>query len=109
MRIWDIPLINLCDKHLVAEHGELHAIWSIITNNKKGFANHPEVSRWRGKLKALYRVHENLVSEMTYRGFNHNSSLSISKAVGKGSQDVYLSNIDEQIKILKAKDCKCIV
>ncbi len=31
MRIWDIPPKLLCRNHLLGEHRELHAIWSILT------------------------------------------------------------------------------
>ena len=64
MRIWDLPPENLCRKHLLGEHRELHAIWSIITNNKIGYSKHPETIRWKGKLKALYNRHEKQVAEM---------------------------------------------
>jgi len=64
MRIWDIKPSLLCRNHLLGEHSELHAIWSIITKNKRGFSSHPEVDRWRGKLKALFRRHQLLVKEM---------------------------------------------
>ena len=70
MRIWDIPPDKLCRNHLLGEHSELHAIWSILTKDKKGFARHPETLRWKGKLKALYIKHEIIVQEMKKRGFN---------------------------------------
>jgi hypothetical protein len=73
MRIWDIPPNKLCNRHLLGEHNELHAIWSILTKNKKGFIHHPETKRWKGKLKVLYLRHEQQIKEMEKRGFNHNS------------------------------------
>jgi hypothetical protein len=30
-RIWDADPALLCDRHLLGEHRELHAIWSILT------------------------------------------------------------------------------
>ena len=68
MRIWDILPKKLCRNHLLGEHRELHAIWSVIVNGKTGYAKHPETLRWKGKLKALYCRHEALVIEMTARG-----------------------------------------
>ena len=62
MRIWDIAPKKLCRNHLLGEHRELHAIWSVIVNGKKGYARHPETLRWMGKLKALYGRHEALVA-----------------------------------------------
>jgi len=35
MRIWDLPVKDLCKNHLLGEHRELHAIWSILTKNTK--------------------------------------------------------------------------
>ena len=109
MRIWDIPPEKLCRQHLLGEHRELHAIWNIISKDKKGYSNHPETKRWKGKLKALYNRHEKLVDEMKKRGYNHNSSLEASLAVGKEYQSEYVDSIDSQIQILKNKMCECKV
>jgi hypothetical protein len=68
MRIWDVSPEKLCRKHLLAEHRELHAVWSILTRGKKGYAQHPETLRWKGKLKALYLRHEQLAKELRARG-----------------------------------------
>ena len=107
MRIWDIPIEKLCNKHLLGEHRELHAIWSILVNNKKGYSKHPETLRWKGKLKALCIRHENLVEEMKKRNFNHNSPLDIKNVNGNNKQKEYVDSIEKQIKILKNKNCNC--
>jgi hypothetical protein len=107
MRIWDIKPEVLCRQHLLGEHRELHAIWSIISNNKKGYSKHPEILRWKGKLKALYLRHEEIVLEMKKRGYNHNSPLDEKLALGLGKQNVYIDSINDQLKILKYKKCKC--
>ena len=109
MRIWDIPVEKLCQKHLLGEHRELHAIWSILVNNKKGYSKHPETIRWKGKLKALYLRHEQLVKEMNARGYSHKSPLDEKFAKGYGTQKEYVDSIDEQIKILKKKKYNCKV
>ena len=109
MRIWDIPVEQLCQKHLLGEHRELHAIWSILTNDKKGYSKHPETLRWKGKLKALYLRHEQQVKEMEKRGFKHKSPLDENFATGKIIQNVYVDLIQNQIKILQNKKCKCKV
>ena len=67
MRIWDLEPACLCRSHLLGEHRELHAVWSILTQDKRGYRAHPETRRWEGKLAALYRRHEALVAEMTQR------------------------------------------
>ena len=107
MRVWDLPPKILCRNHLLGEHREIHAIWSILTENKKGYSNHPETLRWRGKLKALYKRHAEVVSEMQRRGYSHNSPLDRKFATGKAVQNDYVDSIDEQRSILKRKKCDC--
>lgn len=108
MRIWDIPPQELCRVHLLGEHRELHAIWTILTSGKKGYANHPETKRWIGKLGALYARHEEEVKEMRRRGYNHNSDLDKTVATGKSVQDEFLATIKEQRELLLAKQCECL-
>lgn len=109
MRIWDIHPRKLCRNHLLGEHRELHAMWAVITENKKGYSMHPETLRWKGKLKAMYARHEELVNEMNRRGFVHKSSLDKRKATGKSIQDEYVDPLSTQIGILKKKGCPCNV
>ena len=107
MRIWDISPNKLCRNHLLGEHRELHAIWSVITKKKKGYSKHPETLRWVGKLNALYSRHEDLVKEMKKRGFVHKSPLDKGKATGKSSQDVFLDSPSMQFQLLRKKRCNC--
>lgn len=109
MRIWDVSPSKLCRNHLLGEHRELHAMWSIITTKKKGYSSHPETLRWKGKLMAMYLRHENLVTEMNKRGYNHHSPLDKKMATGIAQQDEYVDSISDQIQILKKKNCSCKV
>ncbi|WP_230628980.1 pyrimidine dimer DNA glycosylase/endonuclease V [Methanosarcina barkeri] len=109
MRIWDIPPEKMCRQHLLGEHRELHALWSIIANNKKAYAHHPETMRWRGKLKALYLRHEALVEEMTRRGYKHHTPLDPALATGKAVQDEFVDSYEEQVRLLKERGCDCRV
>jgi len=109
MRIWDIPVEKLCRNHLLGEHRELHAMWVVITQNKKGYSKHPETIRWIGKLKAMYLRHGEQVKEMGCRGYNHQSPLDIKNATGKSKQDVFVDIPSIQIQILKQKECQCKV
>jgi len=109
MRIWDIPPDKLCRAHLLGEHNELHAIWNILTQGRKGYAGHPETKRWEGKLKALFRVHEEIVREMLARGYRHQSPLDKTLAIGSPVQTVFVDPVERQIAILKQKDCDCAV
>jgi coproporphyrinogen III oxidase len=107
MRVWDLDPKFLCRNHLLGEHREIHAIWNIITLNKKGYGSHPETRRWIGKLKALYLRHEKVKSEMIFRDYHHKSELNKKFALGKSIQDKFINTPQEQIKILKDKGCNC--
>ncbi|AFS80983.1 hypothetical protein NKOR_05485 [Candidatus Nitrosopumilus koreensis AR1] len=107
MRIWDITPEKLCKNHLLGEHRELHAIWTVVTEHKKGYSMHPETIRWKGKLKALYFRHNALVAEMIHRGYLHHSPLDKRKATGLSVQDTFVDSLNKQIRILKQKKCHC--
>lgn len=107
MRIWDIKPSKLCRNHLLGEHRELHAVWSILVHNKEGYSNHPETLRWKGKLAALYSRHSKLVKEMIHRGYVHNSDLNRKFAKGVKVQKDFVDSKASQILILKRKKCGC--
>ena len=107
MRIWDISPRKLCRNHLLGEHRELHAMWTVLTEHKKGYSMHPETLRWSGKLKALYSRHDELVSEMFRRGYSHHSPLDKRKATGNSIQNTFVDSPSRQIQILKQKGCNC--
>jgi len=109
MRIWDLEPDRLCRQHLLGEHRELHALWAILTEGKKGFARHPETARWRGKLRALYLRHEGLVAEMARRGYRHATPLPASQATGAAVQTEYKDAPAAQRRMLQAKGCGCRV
>ncbi|MBN2119430.1 MAG: pyrimidine dimer DNA glycosylase [Candidatus Omnitrophica bacterium] len=109
MRIWDIHPKKLCRNHLLGEHRELHGLWNILVEKKKGYSNHPETKRWKGKLKALYARHQSLVCQMKERGYNHTSPLKGSLAKGLSKQTDYINLPCEQVKILRRKKCNCEV
>jgi len=107
MRVWDVSPKKLCRKHLLGEHRELHALWIILTEGRKGYSKHPETLRWVGKLAALYRRHEDLVREMERRGYNHKSPLDKNKATGSSVQNAQVHTLEEQQTILREKQCDC--
>ena len=107
MRIWDLDPSILCRNHLLGEHRELHSLWTVISQNKKGYSKHPETLRWYGKLKALFLRHENLVKEMKNRGYNHHSDLDKNLATGSSTQDEFVNTKAEQLEILRNKKCSC--
>jgi pyrimidine dimer DNA glycosylase len=109
MRIWDLPPQRLCRSHLLGEHRELHAVWSILTEDKPGYRSHPETLRWEDRLAALYARHTALVEEMRARGYNHSSPLDARLATGRAVQDRYVDAPDTQVVILRSKGCGCAV
>ncbi len=109
MRIWDIPPEKLCRNHLLGEHREIHAVWTIITCSKKGYSSHPETIRWKGKLKALYLRHEIVTAEMSRRGYKHFSPLDSSLVSGNSLQDEFVDSIEIQKESLRGKGCGCEV
>ena len=109
MRIWDVPPSLLCRQHLLGEHRELHGLWRILTEDRQGYARHPETRRWRGKLAALYQRHESLVEEMAHRGYRHASPLDQRHATGSAVQTDYVDSLEAQFAILRDKRCDCAV
>lgn len=109
MRIWDVEPRELCARHLLGEHRELHGLWNILTQGKAGYRMHPETLRWVGKLAALHARHESLVAEMARRGYRHASPLDRRLATGEATQTVYVDSPDAQMRILKGKACACFV
>lgn len=101
MRVWDIPVNELCTKHLVAQHFEIHCIYNVITQKRKGWSKHPEVNRWRGKIDSLTRVHLDTVVEMKKRGLKHNSPLPVCDLISDYPEP--WQPIELQREILKEK------
>jgi hypothetical protein len=109
LRIWDLPPAILCRQHLLGEHRELHGLWRILTEDRRGYAHHPETLRWRGKLAALSLRHDALVTEMHRRGYQHATPLDPQFTTDCDRQDVYVDEPAEQVEILRRKGCGCAV
>jgi hypothetical protein len=109
MRIWDVSPSLLCRQHLLGEHRELHGLWRILTEERQGYAQHPETRRWRGKLAALYERHEGLAEEMARRGYRHASPLDRRQAIGPVAQNDFVDPLEAQFTILRNKGCDCAV
>ncbi|HVL88064.1 MAG TPA: pyrimidine dimer DNA glycosylase/endonuclease V [Candidatus Thermoplasmatota archaeon] len=107
MRVWDLPPAELCDRHLLGEHREVHALWTILAEGRRGYARHPETARWRGSLAALRLRHDRLASEMETRGFRHATPLHAALARGRRSPRGRLLTLREQRERLLAKGCRC--
>ena len=109
MRIWDLDPGFLNDKSLLGEHRELHGLFSIHVNNKKGYASHPETRRWNNALSGLSIRHELLVCEMRLRDFNHQSPLKTGGQDAEGCRPVadwpetFIDSPEDQFLLLKEK------
>ena len=77
MRVWDVPAGHLNRQSLLGEHRELHGIYVIVSEGKRGYSNHPETRRWTGALTGLVWRHAQLVAEMQLRGFVDRTPLPV--------------------------------
>jgi len=104
MRIWDIDPGYLDRQRLLGEHRELHGLFNILTQGKKGYSRHPETLRWVGHVDALVLRHELLVEEMALRGYNHQSPLTISvESSPVPWPEVFINTPSEQYELLSGK------
>lgn len=73
MRMWLVDPKIMCRQHLLGEHNELHSFIGVLRKKQKidGYikGNMLEIS-------SIIKRHEELVEEMTQRGYNHQSPLS---------------------------------
>jgi len=101
MRMWMIEPKSLCRQHLLGEHFEIHKAIGNLKNSGKWTKSLTE----RGFLEPQNFIsrHEELVVEMTRRGFNHNSPLDtegVELSIGK-------VNIQKSIRDLKLRCKNC--
>ncbi len=101
MRVWDVDPGYLNRQSLLGEHREIHAILSIITNDKKGYAQHPETLRWKDRLGTLKHRHDLVVSEMRLRGYQHHSPVTVQEALAW--PDEFVDPPGRQFAILRDK------
>jgi hypothetical protein len=109
MRVWDLPPSLLCRQHLLGEHREIHAVWNVITHDRRGYRHHPETKRWVGHLRALYLRHRRIVAEMARRGYRHRTPLDARRATGRARVGAYVDPPARQRALLRAKGCACRV
>ena len=108
MRVWDLHPGYLSRQNLLGQHAEIHALYSVITGGKKGYALHPETRRWQERPDLLRRAHDLTVMEMELRGFNHKSPCGQGALPdlpkGWGQALSYVDTPLEQIVILEQKN-----
>lgn len=102
MRIWDVDPGHLNRQSLLGEHRELHAVVSILANARRGYANHPETVRWRGRGWALRQRHRLLAAEMALRGYVDRTPVAMRSGRGLWP-DTYVDAPYDQLLILAGK------
>ena len=102
MRIWDLSAGYLNRQSLLAEHRELHGIYSILRNGKHGYARHPETMRWTKALSGLALRHRQLVAEMRLRGYVDRTPLRSTTSTAKWPAS-FVTDPEEQVSLLRAK------
>jgi hypothetical protein len=84
MRLWMLPPWIMCDKHILGEHVECHMFTSHIIHNRniQGY-----LANGLLEIHSLIDRHDELVEEMTRRGFNHKTPIDTFTIVRLGSID----------------------
>lgn len=110
MRIWHEKLIPiLCQKHLCAVWREGLGCYKIITENKKGYRNHPATKEFEHSPVSLRHRLGLVREEMLKRGYHPKEFDSLPIFIGKEPAPIEWQTLEEQISVLKAKGCKCNV
>lgn len=105
MRVWHIDLIPyLCSTHLVACWREALGAYSIITEGKTGYANHPQTKQYAECPEALHDVLMALKQEADKRGYHFKD---VPERVEFGGTEKPWQTLEEQVEWLKTKGCKC--
>lgn len=112
MRIWHEKLIPiLCRQHLLADWRETRYAYFVITEGWKGYSHHPAVRQFENNPNELHRILGIIYREMLSRGYNPKPI----PALKPNSMGMYFGqikewqNLNQQIEIMKAKNCKCRV
>ncbi len=101
MRMWKVNPKNMCRKHLLGEHVEMHMFIGVINKGKSlaGYINTGLV-----EIDQIIIRHNELVEEMKNRGYNHKSPINIDYKLPSLGQVNILSN-EKELKH-RCKDCK---
>lgn len=108
MRIWHERLIpKLCRQHLLAVWREGLGCYSILYNDKKGYRKHPAVKEFENAIMSLYQRLEVIRNEMLRRGYKPKALPPWPQTYRFWFLDKPWQTYKEQVKVLKAKKCKC--
>lgn len=105
MRIWHSQLIPvLCRPHLLAQWREILGAYKIITENKKGYRNHPATQEFLNAPEALHERMSLIRQEMLSRGWNPKE---LPERVEFGGEVKEWQSLEEQTIHLRSKGCNC--
>jgi hypothetical protein len=108
MRIWHEKLIpKLCQKHLCAMWREGLGCYKIITENKKGYRNHPATKEFEGDPICLWRRLRAVRNEMIKRNYNPKCMPPLPPLGFVTWSNKEWQTLEQQVAILKAKKCEC--
>lgn len=80
--------------------------YNIVTSDKKGYRNHPATKEFIGHSSYLWHVLHRTRTEMLKRGYNPKQMPMYCSIVGDSDYEPW-QTLDEQIKVLSTKGCKC--
>jgi hypothetical protein len=72
MRMWMVEPRKMCRKHLMGEHVEIHML---IGSMRRGYSIQGYIDNNLLEISSISKRHNDLVTEMTKRGYNHKSDL----------------------------------
>jgi hypothetical protein len=89
--MWCVDTTQMCRKHLLGEHVELHMLVGSILKgrNLDGFVENNLIDT-----KQIIKRHHELVAEMFRRGFKHKSELKQFVNINQGSVDSKANKIE---------------
>jgi hypothetical protein len=106
MRIWHEKLVPcLCQKHLCAMWREGLGCYKIVTEGKKGYRNHPATKEFINAPGKLWDRLNIVREEMLSRGYNP-KEMPI-RFHGPDAQNSDWQDYDEQLMVLRSKNCNC--
>lgn len=103
MRMWMVNPKFMCRNHLLGEHLEIHMLVGTI---KKGVSVKGYMNKGVLEAKALNKRHDELVEEITKRGYNHKSPLNSNYTIPEIVLDSKV-NKEESLKELIRRCPKC--
>lgn len=95
MRMWMTPPETMCRKHLLGEHVELHMFVGTV---RKGISVEGFLAKGLLEPASVYARHEDLVDEMTRRGYEHKSPLPAGE-LHRLTYEQYWVKIDRQTSL----------